>query len=300
MWLYAFITGLSPSVMRAVLMLTIVQIGWMCRRQSISVNTLAAAACICLWVDPLSLFSVSFQLSFSAVLGILLFVPYMNRVWHIRGSKLKRYGRDLVTVSLAATVGTMPVVLYHFGQVSRYFLLTNVLIIPAAYILVFTGIATLVLAHTMLGNWLAVVLKYLSSWACAYVSWIEHLPFATLHLQATFGMLVCLVAAIVFCFVSMQRKCLVWLAPAVLSVVFFCAIHMHHMQQTIHEQSVAMRGKTLYYKHAGITEQYAQDGRYTFFRFDGKDYVYAPYLTTRQQRILERYCQQQSITVWQP
>lgn len=300
MWLYAFITGLSPSVMRAVLMLTIVQVGWVCRRQSISVNTLAAAACICLWVDPLSLFSVSFQLSFSAVLGILLFVPYMNHMWHIRGGKLKRYGRDLVTVSLAATIGTLPVVLYHFGQVSRLFLLTNVLIIPAAYILVFTGIATLVLAHTICGSWLAVALKYLSSWVCAYVSWIEHLPFATLHMQATSWMLICLVAAIVFCFVSMQHGRLAWLAPAALSVALFCALHVHHMQHSIHEQSIAMRGKTLYYKHAGRTEQYALDGRYTFFRFDGKDYVYAPYLTTRQQRILDRYCQQQSITVWQP
>ncbi len=60
MWVYAFVTGLSPSVMRAVVMLTIIQVGWMCRRQAVSVNTLAAAACICLWVDPLSLFSVSF------------------------------------------------------------------------------------------------------------------------------------------------------------------------------------------------------------------------------------------------
>ena len=95
MWVYAFVTGLSPSVMRAVVMLTIIQVGWMCRRQAVSVNTLAAAACICLWVDPLSLFSVSFQLSFAAVLGILLFVPYFNGLLKVVNPCL-RFLRDLL------------------------------------------------------------------------------------------------------------------------------------------------------------------------------------------------------------
>lgn len=177
MWVYAFVTGLSPSVMRAVLMLTIIQVGWMLRRHAVSVNTLAATACICLWVDPLSLFSVSFQFSFAAVLGILLFGRYMNSIWRVR-HKLQRFVRDLFTISIAATIGTLPVTLFYFGQVSRYFLLTNLVILPAAYILVIVGAITLLLAHTVVGAWLAMVLQQLSGWLCDFVQWIEHLPHA--------------------------------------------------------------------------------------------------------------------------
>ena len=300
MWAYAFVTGLSPSVMRAVVMLTIVQVGWMCRRQSVSYNTLAAAACICLWAEPLSLFSVSFQLSFSAVLGILLFVPYMNSVWKVRGNRFVRWLRDLVTVSIAAMLGTLPVTLYYFGQVAHYFLLANMVVLPAAFVLVILGAVVLLLAHTVVGVWLAVALQYLSGWVCSYVGWIEHLPFANLHLTITPWMTVCLVATIVFCYVSMHRKRLAWLAPAVVSVALFCALHVIHSRQSLSEQSLAIRGRSLYYRHADTTEQHPLTGRYTFFRFKDRDYVYAPRLSAGQQQTLEQYCTERQISLWQP
>lgn len=295
MWAYAFVTGLSPSVMRAVLMLTIVQIGWTCRRQSISVNTLAAAACICLWADPLSLFNVSFQLSFAAVLGILLLVPYMNGVWQVKGNKVTRWARDLVTVSMAATIGTLPVTLYHFGQVSHYFLLTNLLIIPAAYVLVIVGVAVLVLAHTAVGAWMAVILKYLSIGTCRYVSWIEHLPFATLQLSITPWMLVCLVAAMAFCYVSMQHRRLAWLAPAGAMVALFCVMHVYDARQSSQQQALAVRGKSLYYRHGTMTDTHPLKSHYTFLRYSGKDYVYVPYSSARKREALQRYCTEQDI-----
>ena len=298
MWAYAFITGLSPSVLRAVLMLSIVQVGWMCRRDGISVNTLAAAACICLWVDPLSLFNVSFQLSFAAVLGILLLKPHLDSMWLIKKNKFTLLLRDLITVSLAATIGTLPVTLYYFGQVSRYFLLTNLLIIPAAYALVILGIGVLVLSSTAVGAWLAVALKYLSSWTCAYVSWIEHLPFSALQLHATPWMLVCLVAAIALCYLSMQRRQLAWLAPAVGAVTLFCVLHVQNTRVVSKEQAIALRGRTLYYKHGNTIDKHPLDGRYTFFRFDGTDYVYAPYLSDKTQHSLQQYCKEHSITLW--
>ena len=298
MWAYAFVTGLSPSVLRAVLMLTIVQVGWMCRRDGVSLNTLAAAACICLWADPLSLFNVSFQLSFAAVLGILLLVPHMNSVWHIQKNKLSLWLRDLVNVSLAATIGTLPVTLFYFGQVSRFFLLTNLLIIPAAELLVVIGIAVLVLSPTTVGAWLAVALKYMCSWTCAYVSWIEHLPFSTLHMHATPWMVVCLVAAIVFVYASMQQRRLAWLAPAVACVALLCVLHVQDVRMISQEQALAISGRTLYYKHGSIVEKHSLESRYTFFRFDGKDYVYAPYLSGKKQHSLQQYCREHAITMW--
>lgn len=298
MWAYAFITGLSPSVMRAVLMLTIVQVGWMFRRQAVSVNTLAAAACICLWTDPLSLFSVSFQLSFAAVLGILLFVPYMNGVWKV-GNPCLRFLRDLLTVSLAATIGTLPVTSYYFGQVSRYFLLTNLVILPAAYILVILGALTLLLAHTVVGAWLAMLLQHLSCWLCSFVQRIEHLPHATLQLSVTPWMVVCLVFVIACCYLRIRQQRLVWFAPAIAAVALFCVLHISDTRQSFNEHALAISGNTLYYRHAGTTDQYKLDSRYTFFRYNGCDYVYAPHLSARQQQSLTRYCSEHNITLWQ-
>lgn len=298
MWAYAFVTGLSPSVMRAVIVLTIVQVGWIFRRQSFSLNTLAAAACICLWIDPLSLFSVSFQLSFAAVLGILLFLSYFNSVWKVR-SKFFMFLRDLVTVSLAATIGTLPVTLYYFGQVSHYFILANILILPVAYVLVLGGGVLLLFAHTAVGAWLAFVLQHLSAWLCDFVQWIEHLPHATLQLSVTPWMVVCLVAAIGFCFLRIYRKRLVWFVPAVASVALFCVLLVADTRQSASEQTLTIRGRTMYYNRGGVIERKFLDNSCTFFRFDGVDYVYAHGLSKRKQQALQQYCAEQGITFWQ-
>ena len=294
MWAYAFITGLSPSVMRAALMLTIIQVGWICRRQSLSFNTLAAAACICLWIDPLSLFSVSFQLSFAAVAGILLFVPHFNSVWRVH-SKFARFMRDLVTVSAAATIGTLPVSLYYFSQVARFFLLTNLVVLPAAYVLVISGLLVLALAHTPVGVWLAIVLQHLGDWVCTFVAWIEHLPYSTLHISATPSMLACLVMAIGCCYLRIQRQRLSWYAPAAAAIALFCVLHFYDAKQTLNTHTLTTRGRTIYYSHGGTTETFAPDSRYTFFRFRNNDYVYAPYLSPRRQQALEQYCRNRNI-----
>ena len=294
MWAYAFITGLSPSVMRAALMLTIIQVGWICRRQSISFNTLAAAACICLWIDPLSLFSVSFQLSFAAVAGIILFVPHFNSVWIVH-SKFARFMRDLVTVSAAATIGTLPVSLYYFSQVARFFMLTNLVVLPAAYVLVISGLLVLALAHTPVATWLAIVLQHLGDWVCTFVAWIEHLPYSTLHISATPWMLACLVMAIGCCYLRIRRQRLSWYAPAAAAIALFCILHVFNAQQTLNTHTLATRGRTIYYSHGGTTETFATDSRYTFFRFRNNDYVYAPYLSPHRRQALEQYCRNRNI-----
>lgn len=295
MWAYAFITGLSPSVMRAALMLTIIQVGWICRRQSISFNTLAAAACICLWVEPLSLFNVSFLLSFSAVASILMFSMYISSSLGKRGNWFIRWPRVILSTSIAATIGTLPVTLFYFRQVSRYFILTNLVILPISYFLVIGGILTLILAHTPIGAWLAIALQYAGDWVCTFVAWIEHLPYSTLHISATPSMLACLVIAIGCCYLRIQRQRLAWYAPAAAAIALFCVLHVYDAKQTLNTHTLTTRGRTIYYSHGGTTETFATDSRYTFFRFCNNDYVYAPYLSPRRLQALEQYCRNRNI-----
>ena len=129
LWAYAFVTGLSPSVMRSALMVTIVEMGWLFRRNVVGMNTLAAAAVIILLIRPLTLWSVSFQLSFAAVASLILVGSWLQQHTILRG-KLWQYIGGLLIMSFAAQIGTLPLTLHYFGQTSNYFALTNLFVIP--------------------------------------------------------------------------------------------------------------------------------------------------------------------------
>lgn len=182
LWAYAFITGLSPSVMRSALMLTIVEIAWLFRRRSNGINSLAAAAVIILLINPLALWSVSFQLSFAAMMAIILVAQRMQqRIW-LR-SKVAQYIGGLLIMSLAAQIGTLPLTLYYFGQTSNYFAITNLVVIPAAFILLALGIATLAFSWCIVGHWIAIGAQHVTHVLRLFVEWIEQLPYATTHIH---------------------------------------------------------------------------------------------------------------------
>ena len=178
---YALLTGLSPSVCRSVLMLAIFQAAYMCYRKPDSLNTIAAAAFIILALRPNDLFSVSFQLSFAAVLSIIYLTQYFNRLlpvpqkgWY---STPIRYFRDLVTVSLSAQIGTLPITLYYFHQVCNYFILTNIVVIPLALFITLLAFATLTIGWIpMVGTILAYPLYWLTWVLNHYTAFIESLP----------------------------------------------------------------------------------------------------------------------------
>ncbi|MDR0710863.1 MAG: ComEC family competence protein [Prevotellaceae bacterium] len=126
MWLYALVAGLSPSVLRATIMFTVLAIGSMFSRTTNTYNTLTFSAFLICAFDPISLFDAGFQLSYAAVLTIVFFQPYIYRQLHF-----KRYLPDaiwsLVSVSLAANIGTFPISIYLFHQFPLHFLITNIL-----------------------------------------------------------------------------------------------------------------------------------------------------------------------------
>jgi len=132
LWFYALITGLSPSVVRAVTMFSILALGKLIDRRSNAFNLVFASAFMILLFKPGLLFSVGFQLSYLAVLSILFFGPKLTRaqpVW------IPPKLWTLLAISLAAQIGTLPLSLYYFKQFPTYFLLSNLLVIPAVFII---------------------------------------------------------------------------------------------------------------------------------------------------------------------
>ena len=185
MWFYAWLTDMTPSVVRAVIMVTIIEIARMAYRQSVSLNTIAAAAVLILLARPTDLWSVSFQLSFAATAAIVIVVNSMGKRIHYRSVKKPLWGKSinwilsLLLVSLAAQIGTLPITLYNFGQLSTYFLLTNLIVLPIATVLVPCGLITIALGGSMLGCWIGKI-TYALAWLMNHsVGWIENLPGST-------------------------------------------------------------------------------------------------------------------------
>ena len=181
LWGYAFVTGLSPSVMRSALMVSIIEVGWLFKRHSLSINTLAAAAVIILLINPLALWSVSFQLSFAAVASIVLVGRWMEKHVLIR-HKVGQYIGGLLIMSFAAQVGTLPLSLHYFNQTSNYFALTNIVVIPTAFVLLLLGISALAMSWCVVGDWLGEAAQWCTYGLRLLVEWIEHLPYSTTHI----------------------------------------------------------------------------------------------------------------------
>lgn len=145
LWFFAFITGLSPSVLRATAMFTMVEIGRAFGYRANTYNTLAAVAFILLVAEPNNLYNMGFQLSFLAVLSIVYFFPHIRALLHIKNRVLS-WIWDLLAVSLAAQIGTLPIILLNFGQFSNYFLLTNMLAIPMASVILYLAVLLIIIS----------------------------------------------------------------------------------------------------------------------------------------------------------
>lgn len=202
-WAYAFLTGLSPSVMRSALMLTFWALSSLLEQQTSRWNPLLAAAVVILIVNPLALWSVSFQLSFAAVAGIMLFGSSMQQAVVSKG-RVWQSVSGLLIVSLAAQLGTMPLTLHYFGQTSNYFALTNLIVVPMAGILLSLGFSTLAMSWCAVGEWLGLATKWCTWLLNQAVQWIESLPYSTTHMHLSEWGVIGLYGAII-CGLLMMR-----------------------------------------------------------------------------------------------
>lgn len=138
LWGYAVMTGLTPSVTRAAIMTTLFIISIIIQRRHSSINALCFAALIILLFSPLQLYSAGFQLSFAAVLSILLFTNLINPI--NRERRILYYITSLACVSISATLGTALISAYYFHSFPIYFLIGNILVIFMLPIIISGGV----------------------------------------------------------------------------------------------------------------------------------------------------------------
>lgn len=163
-WTYVFFIGMPASAVRSATMISICCFALLAHKEAISINNLCLAYVIMLLFKPLYLFDISFQMSFLAVFSILLLVPTIKDCFvGISGSslspdktrkskgqmfaqKLAQWLKGMFFMSLAAQIGTMPLIAYYFHRISCYSLLTSFIAIPAATAILYLSASAMFLA----------------------------------------------------------------------------------------------------------------------------------------------------------
>lgn len=220
LWLYALFTGLSPSVCRAVIMASAVLLALIFDRPRSSLNALCLAAILILVFSPLSLMQLGFQLSFAATLAIILYSPVLAPV-----SRRSRYYRLLapLAATLAATLGTFPLVAWHFHSVPVYFLVANVAAVAVMPVMIAGGLVlTMLLLFGIEPLWLVTMLDGVYSLFDGAVDRIARWPGATVgNIYPDAWLLIPMYLALAFfcAFLYLRHRCYAVLAVATLLFV---------------------------------------------------------------------------------
>ncbi|HAN78801.1 MAG TPA: hypothetical protein DCQ31_14075, partial [Bacteroidales bacterium] len=178
LWLFAFITGFSASVNRAALMFSLVQLGLAINRRSSIYNTLASSAFILLLIEPNYLYNIGFQLSYIAVFAIVYLQPKLENLYYFENNYLRQIW-VLLTVSIAAQIGTSPISMYYFGIFPNYFWLANLPIVPLSSLLMYGSVVLLsVSPFEFLSVWVA-KFEYWGVWLMNFIAeFVGKLPYA--------------------------------------------------------------------------------------------------------------------------
>ena len=185
LWGFAFLAGLSPSVIRSVTMFSFVAIGMCLKRKTNVFHTLLASLFFILLFEPSFLFDVGFQLSYVALFFILWLQPLLSSIWTPK-NKIQSYFWDIITVSFAAQIGAMPLSIYYFHQFPGLFFVTNLIILPALGVIMALGVFVMTLASFDYVNlflakileWSIFLLNKTINWVASFEQFIfQDIPF---------------------------------------------------------------------------------------------------------------------------
>lgn len=205
LWGFAFLAGLSASIVRACTMFSFVAYALYLNRPSNTFNILALSMFfILLFINPNLLFQVGFQMSYAAVLAIVWIYPLLQRFWY---PKLKpiRYIWQLLSVSVAAQLGVLPISLFYFHQFPGLFFISNLLIVPALGLILGAGILVIILSlinqlHETLAWGYNEVISYMNAivaWVAAQEDFIfKQISFDGIQLALAFFILIAMVKSL--------------------------------------------------------------------------------------------------------
>ena len=206
LWCYALLTGMSPSLVRATTMFTILLLCQSFSRENIGINSCAFAFFFMLCINPFYLHNIGFQLSFIAVGGICL---YAQRITHScpTHNPLIRFFWSLIFITFLCALFTAPLVAYYFGKFTLISLVSNLIIFPFVYLLIGASILWWVfLWCEPINNVLTDLLNWTANTLNSIVERLSSLPFATIEWHPNiFTSLICYVLLLVLSYFFLER-----------------------------------------------------------------------------------------------
>lgn len=173
LWFYAILAGFSASIVRAAVMFSVMALAKILNRDSNVYNSLAISALLLLLFNPNYLFDVGFQLSFAAVLSIVIFQPLVRKYSYSK-YYIVRETKSLLLISLVAQIGVLPLTLYYFGQFPLLFLAANVIAIPLSSVILILGLILLPInfLSPKLASYLSLLVNFLIDLMNNFTAWI--------------------------------------------------------------------------------------------------------------------------------
>ncbi|MBY0476375.1 MAG: ComEC family competence protein [Chitinophagaceae bacterium] len=178
LWIFSLLTGAGASVLRAAIMFTFISGGDLLNKKGNIYNSMAASAFVLLCYNPFYLWDVGFQLSYAAVLSIVLFMKPIYH-WLSFNNKLLDKAWQLNAVTLSAQIVTLPLCMYHFHQAPNLFLITNFVAVPLSSLILFGEILLIAVSFIQpIAAFTGTLFSYLLKWMNGFITWADHFTFA--------------------------------------------------------------------------------------------------------------------------
>ena len=239
LWSFALLAGLSASIIRSVTMFSFVAIGLHLRRTVNIYHTLVVSMLLILLFKPSFLFDVGFQLSYLALFFILWLQPVLSQIGQPK-NKIASYFWDILTVSFAAQIGTMPLSIYYFHQFPGLFFVTNLLILPLLGVIMAVGvIVVLIAAFTIVPVWVATPLDYLIGFLNSIIHCVATFDtFVFRNIPFSKPMLWCSYLMIILVILWIKKPNFKKLSLAMLSGIALQIAFLYQKQQTFNQNEM--------------------------------------------------------------
>ena len=246
LWSYAFLTGFSPSVIRASFMFSLMIIGETIDRQYNVYHAIAISAFFILIYNPFYLTKVGFQLSYSAVLSIVYFQPKIKKLISIYIKKennffnksiifLNKHITSLIAVATSAQIGTAPISLYYFNHFPNYFILTNLFVIILAVFIFYNTkllLLTNLFPYEIISSFFAKTLNFILDILNFIVGFIENLPYAIFTTYLNYSHIVLFYFFLFSIILFLEKKRMKFIKFALFILILFTSIRIFESIKT--------------------------------------------------------------------
>tara|TARA_B100001063_G_C16765660_1_gene558475 strand:+ start:677 stop:2614 length:1938 start_codon:yes stop_codon:yes gene_type:complete len=240
LWLFAIVAGLSPSVTRAATMFSIISIAMHLKRPTNIYNTLAISAFFILIIKPTFLFEVGFQMSYLAVLGIVSIQPILYKLWQPK-YWIFDMPWQILTVTIAAQIGVLPISLFYFHQFPGLFFISNLVVIP--FLEAILGLGLLVIVMALIGyipkpivQIYSIIIELLNkfvAWVAQFEAFLfRDIPFTIIQVLCTYIIIVSTVQIYKF-------KTFKWAAICLISIICLQGTYIYNKFQNQDEAFIA-------------------------------------------------------------